>query len=283
MATIKSFKAFRGLTLRQSDWTSLLRNGSLFCHQTVQRHIKWRNLTANVRCKVKNYTCVDFVLSFFVHFFRAISIRFLRNLHQNIARAGLLVTSEIMSPPQVTVTITNSTWVLRTVCSNSLFNKKKRQFSQLFSHISRMVNNGPVYKIARGVNPIKKWKHESILQPKLLLLLASLLSVSLLVLELAKMAFPCCLTAIKSLSRHIFISISETPEKCEPPFWFMKITYIIRRSSGILHGWKKKNCLLKPSMVEIWKVNSNKELRNLSSEGVYSYSRNVFLSYILLH
>ena len=36
-------------------------------------------------------------------------------------------------------------------------------------------------------------------------------------------------------------------------------------------------------MVEIWKVNSDKELRNLSSEGVYSYSRNVFVSYILLH
>ena len=188
-----------------------------------------------------------------------------------------------MSPPQVTVTITNSTWVLRTVCSNSLFNKKKRQFSQLFSHISRMVNNGPVYKIARGVNPIKKWKHESILQPKLLLLLASLLSVSLLVLELAKMAFSCCLTAIKSLfTTHLHFYLGNA-WKMWTAFWFMKITYIIRRSSGILHGRKKKNCLLKPSKVEIWKVNSDKELRNVSLEGVYSYSRNVFVSYILLH
>ena len=97
------------------------------------------------------------------------------------------------------IKIINTFWVLRTVCSNSLFHRHKRQFSQLFNHISKMVNNGPVYKITRGVNPIKKWKHESILQPKLLLLLASLLSVSLLVLELAKMAFSCCLTAIKSL------------------------------------------------------------------------------------
>ena len=45
------------------------------------------------------HTCVDFFVCFFVHLFRAISIRFLPNLHQNIARAGLLVMSEIMSPP----------------------------------------------------------------------------------------------------------------------------------------------------------------------------------------
>ena len=280
MATIK---AFRGLTLRQSDWISLLRNGSLFCHQTVQRHIKWRNLTANVRCKVKNYTCVDFVLSFFVHFFRAISIRFLRNLHQNIARAGLLVTSQIMSPPQVTVTITNATWVLRTVCSNSLFNRQKRHFSQLFSHISRIVNNVPVYKIAREVNPIKKWRHESILQPKLLLLLASLLSVSLLVLELAKMAFSCCLTAIKSLfTTHLHFYLENAWK-----MWTALLIYedhLYNQEVVWNFTWQeKKSCLLKPSMVEIWKVNSDKELRNVSSEGVYSYSRNVFLSYILLH